>query len=92
MADENSAKSEQRQRTIPATVAAVIAIISVTMLAFLVRDRWHPPEIKSAEAARHSTTGEVARAAGALVLPTDPRLRIEPKPAGPKPAQPANPL
>jgi hypothetical protein len=92
MVDEKSANSEQTQRTIPAMVAVVIAVISVTILAFLVRDRWNLPEIKSAEAARHSTTGQVARAAGALVLPTDPKLRIEPKPAGPKRAQPANPL
>ena len=73
-------------------VALAIAIVSVALLAMLVRDRWHPPEIKSADAARHSMTGAAARAAGAQILPTDPKLMVEPKPVGPKPAQPANPL
>ena len=75
------------------TVATVIgiALVCVVALVFLVRDRWHNPEIKPAEEARRSTTGQVARAAGATVLPTDPRLTVEPKPAGPKQAQPAVP-
>jgi hypothetical protein len=72
-------------------VVIAIALVCVTALIFLVRDRWHSPEIKSAEAARHSRTGQVAHAAGAIVLPTDPRLNVEPKPAGPKQAQPAIP-
>ncbi|XUM21259.1 hypothetical protein ACRAVF_28505 [Bradyrhizobium oligotrophicum S58] len=75
-----------------ALVSAAIALLCVGALTMLVRDRWHPPEIKSAEAARHSMTGEVARAAGARVMPTEPRLAVEPKPEGPKRAQPANPF
>ncbi|MGJ4928476.1 hypothetical protein ACQR1I_14890 [Bradyrhizobium sp. HKCCYLS2038] len=80
------------RRTGPALIAVTIALCCVAALTMLVRDRWHPPEIKSAEAARHSTTGEVARAAGARVMPTDPSLAVEPKPEGPKRAQPANPF
>jgi hypothetical protein len=68
-----------------------IALVCVVALIFLVRDRWHNPEIKPAEQARNSITGKVARAAGAIVLPTDPKLNVEPKPAGPKQAQPAIP-
>jgi hypothetical protein len=90
--EDNKVSSQLGRRTIPAAVAAIIAIVSVAVLAMLVRDRWYPPEIKSADVARRSTTGAVARAAGAQVLPTDPKLMVEPKPAGPKPAQPANPL
>ncbi|WP_315719980.1 MULTISPECIES: hypothetical protein [unclassified Bradyrhizobium] len=80
------------RRTGLALISAAIALVCVGALTMLVRDRWHPPEIKSAEAARHSMTGEVARAAGARVMPTDPRLAVEPKPEGPKRAQPANPF
>ncbi|WP_315779017.1 MULTISPECIES: hypothetical protein [unclassified Bradyrhizobium] len=80
------------RRTGLALMSAAIALVCVGALTMLVRDRWHPPEIKSAEAARHSMTGEVARAAGARVMPTDPRLAVEPKPEGPKRAQPANPF
>jgi hypothetical protein len=86
------ATTTSRSRTGLALIAAAIALVCIGSLTMLVRDRWHPPEIKSAEAARRSTTGQVARAAGATVLPTDPKLAIEPKPEGPKRAQPANPF
>jgi hypothetical protein len=55
------------------------------------RDRWNSPEIKSAEQAEHATTGANVRAAGARILPTDPKLRVEPSPTEPKQVQPANP-
>lgn len=76
----------------PIAIALTISVISVGCLIMLVRDRWHPPQIKSAMEAQHSTTGRVARAAGATVLPTIPSLAVEPKPAGPERAQPANPF
>ena len=72
-------------------VVVAVALVSVGTLTLLVRDRWHSPEVKPAEQARHSTTGRAAAAVGATVLPTDPKLAIEPAPAGPKQAQPANP-
>jgi hypothetical protein len=74
-----------------AVFSAVIALICIVVLTMQIRDRWHPPEIKSAEQARHATTGQVAHNAGAKILPTDPSLSVEPSPAGPKQAQPANP-
>ncbi len=74
-----------------AAIAAAIALICVVVLTLQIRDRWHPPEIKSADQAAPATTGQVAHAAGARVLPTDPSLSVEPAPAGPKQAQPANP-
>lgn len=76
----------------PITIALTVSVISVVCLIMLVRDRWHPPQITSALQAQHSTTGRVARAAGAIVLPTIPPLAVEPKPAGPARAQPANPF
>jgi hypothetical protein len=79
-------------RTAVALVSAAIALVCIGALVMLVRDRWHPPEIKSAEQARLSATGEAARAAGARVMPTDPRLAAEPTPGGPKRAQPADPF
>jgi hypothetical protein len=75
----------------PIAAVGAIALVCVVALVFLVRDRWNSPEIKPAEQARVSTTGQVAHAAGAVVLPTDPELHVEPKPAGPKQAQPAIP-
>lgn len=80
-----------QHRAGPVTVAVAIAVICVVALVFQVQDRWHSPEIKPAEQAQVSTTGQVAHAAGATVLPTDPKLTVEPKPPGPKQAQPAIP-
>jgi hypothetical protein len=74
-----------------AAVSLAIALICSGALALLVRDRWNRPEIKTADEARYATTGEAAQAVGAQVLPTDPKLAVEPAPVGPKQAQPANP-
>jgi hypothetical protein len=74
-----------------AAISLAVAIVCLGVLAMLVRDRWNRPEIKTAEQARQATTGQAAQSAGARVLPTDPKLAVEPAPAGPKPAQPANP-
>jgi hypothetical protein len=85
--------SELRKQhgTGPVTWVAAIALMCVVALVFLVQDRWHSPEVKPAEQAQASTTGQVAHAAGAIVMPTDPKLSVEPRPAGPKQAQPAIP-
>jgi hypothetical protein len=74
-----------------AAISAAVAIACIVVLTLQIRDRWHPPEIKSADQAEHATTGKVAHAAGATITPTDPKLVVEPSPAGPKQAQPANP-
>jgi hypothetical protein len=84
-------QAPRQHRRGPIAVVVAIAVVCVIALVFLVRDRWHSPEIKPAEQARNSTTGRVAHAAGAIVLPTDPKLTVEPKPSGPKQAQPAIP-
>jgi hypothetical protein len=74
-----------------AAIAAAISLACIVALTMQIRDRWHEPEIKTPDQAERAMTGQVAHAAGAQVLPTDPSLMIEPSPAGPKPAQPANP-
>ncbi len=72
-------------------MSAAIALVCVVVLTLQIRDRWHSPDVKPAAIAEHTTTGQAAREAGARVQPTDPKLAVEPKPDGPKPAQPANP-
>jgi uncharacterized membrane protein YbhN (UPF0104 family) len=78
-------------RTPLVAIAAAIAFICIVVLWVQTRDRWNSPEIKSAEQAEHATTGVNVRAAGARILPTDPKLTVEPSPAEPKQVQPANP-
>ena len=85
--------AEQRhfRGTHPAVIAVVLAFVCAVILTLLIHDRWSRPEIKPPEVANATTTGQAAHSAGATVLPTDPKLRVEPTPAGPKPVQPANP-
>jgi hypothetical protein len=85
--------AEQRhfRGTHPAVIAIVLAIACAVILALLIHDRWSRTAIKPPEVAKTTTTGQAAQSAGAKVLPTDPKLRVEPTPAAPGPVQPANP-
>jgi hypothetical protein len=74
-----------------AVISLTIALVCAAALVTQVRDRWHSPEIKTAAEAQHTTTGEAARQAGARISQSEPKPPVEPTPAGPKPAQPANP-
>ena len=64
-------------RVVPATVVIIAAVVLVFIISFQVRDRFLDPEIKTTEQAEHSTTGVVARNAGARLSPTDPKLSVE---------------
>ena len=75
----------------PAIVAVAIALVCMAFLVLLVRDRWNRPDVKPPEVAQSTTTGQAANSAGAKMLPTEPKLTVEPKPAAPPPVQPANP-
>ena len=78
-------------RVVPATISFILSILLVIAIVVMVHDRWSHPEVKSAQQAEHSTTGMAARNAGARVVPTDPKLSVEPTPSGPNPVQPADP-
>ena len=75
----------------PVWVALAVAIFG--MLAMLLVDHgpWTRPHPQNAQVAQHMTTGEAARSAGAVVVPTQPKSELEPDPLGPKRAAPPNP-
>jgi hypothetical protein len=75
----------------PALIAGVLAFVCAVILTLLIHDRWSRPDAKPAEVASTTTTGQAAHSAGAQVLPTDPKLHVEPTPASPGPVQPAVP-
>ena len=75
----------------PAVFAGIVAIVCAVVATVLIHDRWSRPDVKPPQVASRTATGEAARLAGAQVLPTDPKLLVEPKPASPGPVQPANP-
>jgi hypothetical protein len=69
----------------PLAIAAAVAVLSV--LAFLMVEfgPWNR------QAPDREATREAAQSAGAKVIPTQPKLAVEPTPPGPKPVQPASP-
>lgn len=74
-----------------ALTSLAIAVACAMLLIGQVRDRWNVPEVKTAAEAQHTTTGQAARQAGARISQSEPKPAVEPTPAGPEPAQPANP-
>jgi hypothetical protein len=82
----------KRRRSGGTPLFAAIAVAIIGTLSILIVDYgpWTKPKVQPAATAHYSTTGDAARAAGAEVKPTDPKLQVEPDPAGPKPAHPAN--
>jgi hypothetical protein len=76
-----------------APLKAAIAVAVLGMLALLIVDHgpWSKPKVQPAFMASYSSTGEAARASGAKVMPTEPKLQVEPEPPVPKPVHPVNP-
>ncbi len=75
----------------PAVIAGVLAFVCAVILTLLIHDRWSRTDVKPPEVSKTTTTGQAADSAGAKILPTDPKLRVEPTPSAPRPVQPANP-
>src|SRR5260370_1121571 len=76
-----------------ASVAVAMAVGVLGVLGMLIVDHgpWNKPKVQPAFVASYSSTGEAARAAGAKVMPTEPKLQVEPEPPMPKPVHPVNP-
>ena len=92
MAQDHSKENHgQRQGGLPLAAAITIAILGVLGMLIVDHGPWNKPKVQTAAVANYSTTGEAARAAGATVMPTEPKPRLEPDVPGPKPVHPANP-
>lgn len=92
MTNEQSMENHPPRRGgMPLMVAIAIAILGVLGMLIVDHGSWNRPKVQTAEMAHYSTTGEAARAAGAVVMPTEPKPQLEPDPAGPKPVSPASP-
>jgi hypothetical protein len=76
----------------PAMIALAISVFGVLTMLAVDFGPWSRPKVESAEVANYKTTGEAAHAAGATVVPTEPKPALEPVAPGPKPLQPANPV
>jgi hypothetical protein len=51
-----------------ATISVIVAVLLAIGCAYLISDRFRNHQIKTTEQAEHSTTGRVARRAGAQLL------------------------
>ena len=75
----------------PLKVAIAVAVLGVLGMLIVDHGPWNKPKAQPAFMASYSSTGEAARAVGAKVLTTEPKLQVEPEPPMPKPVHPVNP-
>jgi hypothetical protein len=75
----------------PLKVAIAVAVLGVLAMLIVDHGPWNKPKMQPAFMTSYSSTGEAARAAGAKVMPTEPKLQVEPEPPVPKPVHPVNP-
>jgi hypothetical protein len=74
----------------PLAVALAVAVLGILAMLIVDHGPWSRRHVQTAETAKHQTTGEAARAAGAGVEPTEPKRGIEPEPQVPKQVEPPN--
>ena len=84
-------RNRKRRGLHPVMFALAVAIFGVLAMLIVDHGPWSHPNVQAANVANYGTTGAAAHAAGAQVVPTEPKAEIEPAAPGPKPAQPANP-
>jgi hypothetical protein len=80
----------KRRGGMPLVIAIVIALLGIFGMLIVDHGPWNKPKMHTAAVANYNTTGEAARAAGAMVMATEPKPQLEPVPAGPKPIHPAD--
>jgi hypothetical protein len=92
MANEQVQQNHPKRRGgMPLAVVIAIAVVGVLGMLIVDHGPWNKPRVQTAAMAHYSTTGEAAHAAGAVVMPTEPKPKLEPEAPGPKPVHPANP-
>jgi hypothetical protein len=67
----------------PGVIALIVAALTIAAMLLVDHGPWSRAKPQPAHIAMYKTTGEAARAAGAQILPTEPRSPIEPKPPHP---------
>ena len=76
----------------PGVIALVVAGLTIAAMLVVDHGPWSRAKTQPAHVAVYATTGEAARAAGAKVLPTEPKSPIEPERPGPKTSPTVNPV
>ena len=76
----------------PGVIALIIAGLTIAAMLLVDHGPWSRAKVQPAHVAMYRTTGEASRAAGAIVLPTDPKSPVEPERPGPKTSPALNPV
>jgi hypothetical protein len=76
----------------PGVIALIVAGIAIAAMLIVDHGPWNRAKTQPAHVAMYATTGEAARAAGAAVLPTEPKSPIEPERPGPTTSPTVNPV
>lgn len=92
MATDRFASSISAALRHPGVIALVVAGVTIAVMLLVDHGPWSRAKTQPAQVAMYATTGEAARAAGAKVLPTQPRSPVEPERLGPKTSATVNPV
>jgi hypothetical protein len=90
MAKDSARDHPGRSGGTPLKVAIGVAVLGLLGTLIVDHGPWNKPTMRPASMASYSSTGEAARAAGADVIPTEPKPQVEPDPPVPKPVHPVN--
>jgi hypothetical protein len=91
MAKDFKKDRSNRHGGVPLRIAMAVSVLGVLGMLIVDHGPWNKPKVQPAFMVSYSSTGEAARAAGAEVTPTEPKLQVEPEPPMPKPVHPVNP-
>jgi hypothetical protein len=75
----------------PGVIALIVAGVTIAAMLIVDHGPWSRAKTQPAHVAIYTTTGEAARAAGAKVIPTEPKSPVEPERPGPKTSPTVNP-
>ncbi|MGC5231072.1 hypothetical protein, partial [Klebsiella pneumoniae] len=68
--DQAMENHSTRSGGMPLVVAMAVAILGVLGMLIVDHGSWNKPKVQTAAMAHYGTTGEAARAAGAIIVPT----------------------
>ncbi|MBR0833314.1 hypothetical protein JQ612_08935 [Bradyrhizobium manausense] len=92
MATDRFANSISMALRHPGVIAMIVAVVTIAAMLIVDHGPWSRAKTQPAHVAMFATTGEAARAAGAQVLPTEPKSPLEPARPGPKTSPTINPV
>jgi hypothetical protein len=92
MATDRFANSMSSALRHPGVIALIVAGLTIAAMLIVDHGPWNRAKTQPAHVAMYANTGEAAHAAGAKVLPTEPKSPVEPERPGPKMSPTVNPV